>query len=52
MNIIYALSDQQVSQLHQLYQTEWWTKDSSLEQTQLAIAGSQITSASLTRQII
>jgi predicted GNAT family N-acyltransferase len=42
MEIIYELSDKHISQVHRLYQKEWWTNQRSLEETKACIAGSQI----------
>ncbi|WP_016957623.1 GNAT family N-acetyltransferase [Catenovulum agarivorans] len=42
MEIIYQLNTHQISQLHVLYQSEWWTKGRTLEQTKQCVAGSQI----------
>lgn len=42
MKPIYQLNDTQVRQLHDLYQTAWWAKDRTLEQTQRCVKGSQI----------
>ncbi|MBE0483846.1 MAG: GNAT family N-acetyltransferase [Bacterioplanes sp.] len=42
MEVIFQLSEEQVKQLHQLYQTVWWAKGRSLEDTQKCVAGSQI----------
>jgi GNAT superfamily N-acetyltransferase len=42
MTPIYQLNDTQVQQLHDLYQTAWWAKDRTLEQTRRCVKGSQI----------
>ena len=42
MKPIYQLNDTQVQQLHGLYQTAWWAKDRTLEQTRRCVKGSQI----------
>lgn len=42
MNTIYALNEKHVTQLHRIYQQEWWTKTRSLEETKNCVAGSQI----------
>jgi len=42
MNVIYTFSDDQISQVHQLYKTVWWAKDRSLSQTKLCVRGSQV----------
>lgn len=42
MNIIYTLTEKHISQLHSLYQQEWWTKTRSLEETRSCVIGSQI----------
>ncbi|MCB1851156.1 MAG: GNAT family N-acetyltransferase [Gammaproteobacteria bacterium] len=42
MDVIYQLNERQISELHQLYQREWWTKDRSLAATKNCVAGSQI----------
>lgn len=42
MKAIYALSEEQTHQLHRLYQTAWWAKDRSIEDTKSCVAGSQI----------
>lgn len=42
MNVIYSLSENHISQLHALYQQEWWTKGRSHENTKKCVFGSQI----------
>ena len=42
MEIIYTFSDQQVQELHALYQQEWWTDRRSIEDTKKCIDGSQL----------
>ena len=42
MDIIYQLNTEQISELHALYQNEWWTKGRTLEETQNCVSGSQI----------
>ncbi|MDJ0571073.1 MAG: hypothetical protein QNJ53_18775 [Pleurocapsa sp. MO_192.B19] len=42
MEVIYELDDQQIEQLYQLYQYEWWTKGRTLEETDECIKGSQL----------
>ena len=42
MKPIYQLNDTQVQQLHGLYQTAWWAKERTLEQTRRCVKGSQI----------
>ena len=42
MEIIYELSIKQISQIHSLYQREWWTNQRTLEDTASCINGSQI----------
>ncbi|WP_440904445.1 GNAT family N-acetyltransferase [Catenovulum sp. SX2] len=42
MDIIYQLNAEQISELHALYQNEWWTKGRTLEETQNCVSGSQI----------
>jgi len=42
MNIIYALSEAHIIQLHLLYQREWWTRGRTMEDTKKCVAGSQI----------
>lgn len=42
MNVTYTLSDNHITQLHALYQQEWWTKGRSIEDTRQCIRGSQI----------
>jgi len=40
--IIYKLNEKQIEQLHDLYQTEWWTKERTLKDTVKCVNGSQI----------
>ena len=42
MEVIHELSENQINQVHQLYQKEWWTNNRSLEETQACLNGSQI----------
>ena len=42
MKVIYQLNDNQIKQLHEHYQQEWWTKDRTLKQTQKIIKNSNI----------
>ncbi len=42
MNIIYQLNDHHITQLHQLYQNEWWTRGRTLDETRRCASGSQI----------
>ncbi len=42
MKVIYQLNENQIKQLHALYQQEWWTKERSLEETQKIVKNSQI----------
>ena len=42
MNVIYSLTENHITQLHELYQQEWWTKGRTLEETRSCVAGSQI----------
>lgn len=42
MNVIHTLSQKHISQLHELYQQEWWTKGRTLEETKNCVAGSQV----------
>jgi len=42
MEAVYELSEKQIHQLHGLYQTAWWAKDRSIEDTRRCVAGSQI----------
>lgn len=42
MQTTYELNEQQIAQVHQLYQQEWWTNERTLVETQKCIAGSQI----------
>ena len=42
MNVTYDLSDKNIEELHLLYQTEWWTKGRSLQETTACVKGSQI----------
>lgn len=42
MKIIYQFTDQQIKELHQLYQQEWWTNTRTLKQTISVVNGSQI----------
>jgi len=42
MNIVHKLSEEQITQLHRLYQEEWWTRGRSLEDTKQCVLGSQI----------
>jgi len=40
--IIYEFSDEQVKQVHQLYQEVWWGKERTIEDTKRCIQGSQV----------
>ena len=42
MKVIYELNEQQIKDLHELYQREWWTKGRSLIDTKACVEGSQI----------
>lgn len=42
MKPVYQLDDRQIEELHRLYQSEWWTRGRSLEDTRRCVAGSQI----------
>ena len=42
MKVIYTFTDNQIQELHTLYQQEWWTKDRSITDTKKCIGGSQI----------
>jgi len=42
MEIVYQLTSDNVCELHQLYQNEWWTKGRTLKETQQCVDGSQI----------
>ncbi len=42
MKLIYKFSDDQIKQLHALYQNEWWTKGRSLEDTYKVVKGSAL----------
>lgn len=42
MQIVYTLTDDQIQDLHQLYQQEWWTEKRLLEETRACVQGSQI----------
>ncbi len=42
MDIIYSLGEKHISQLHTLFQQEWWTQGRSIEDTRRCVFGSQI----------
>lgn len=42
MEIIYTFTDEQVQELHALYQQEWWTDKRSITDTKKCINGSQL----------
>lgn len=42
MNVIYNLNDQQIEELYELYQNEWWTRGRSLQETRDCVNGSQL----------
>lgn len=42
VEIIYNLNENQIKQLHELYQLEWWAKGRTLEATKECVLGSQI----------
>jgi predicted GNAT family N-acyltransferase len=42
LQVVNALSAQQVVQLHHLFQQEWWSETRTLEDTQRCVAGSQL----------
>lgn len=50
MQVVYALSDKHLVQLHQLYQQEWWSEQRSLDDTRNGIAGSQLCMGLVTPQ--
>jgi GNAT superfamily N-acetyltransferase len=41
-DVVHALNERQLEQLHALYQNEWWTKGRTLEATRQCVRGSQI----------
>ena len=47
MNIVHALDDRHVEELHQLCRQEWWTNDRTLEQTRDCVRHSQLCVAML-----
>jgi len=42
MTPIYTLEASHITQLHTLYQSEWWSKGRSLEDTKRVVQGSQV----------
>lgn len=42
MHVIYSLSKDHITQLHSLYNNEWWTNNRTLDETNRCIQGSQI----------
>jgi len=42
LSVVHTLDDRQIEQLHKLYQTEWWTKGRSLDDTRQCVRGSQV----------
>ena len=42
MDVIYKLNSRQISELHVLYQNEWWTEGRTLKETEQCVEGSQI----------
>jgi predicted GNAT family N-acyltransferase len=42
MEVIYELSENQIKDLHGLYENEWWTNTRSLAQTKNCVEGSQL----------
>jgi len=42
MKIINELNENQIQDLHKLYQNEWWTKGRTIEETRNCVNGSQI----------
>ena len=42
MEIIYELEKDHITQLHKLYQKEWWTDKRTLDETQKVVENSQI----------
>ena len=42
MQVIDTFNDQQLKQLHQLYQQAWWSANRSLEETRRGVQGSQL----------
>ena len=42
MDIVEALTQDQISQLHSLYVKEWWTNSRTLDQTANGVIGSQL----------
>ena len=42
MDVIFNLSHQNIIELHQLYQNEWWTKNRTLKESERCVNGSQI----------
>ena len=43
MEVVEEFTENQICQIHALYQREWWTKERTLEQTRSCISGSQVT---------
>ena len=39
---VWLLTEEQIMDLHTLYQNEWWTKSRTLEETRKVVVGSQI----------
>jgi predicted GNAT family N-acyltransferase len=42
LTAIYDLDERQITQLHALYQHEWWTRGRSLDATRRCVEGSQV----------
>ena len=42
MKVIYEVREQQINDLHKLYQREWWTQGRTLAETRQCVEGSQI----------
>lgn len=42
MHIVETLNAQQIVQLHQLFQQEWWSESRTLEDTRRCVEGSQL----------
>lgn len=42
LSVVFEFDDRQIRQLHALYQTEWWTRGRSLEDTRRCLQGSQV----------
>jgi predicted GNAT family N-acyltransferase len=42
LTVVHRLDDRQIVELHSLYQSEWWTRGRTLDDTRRCVSGSQV----------